>query len=71
VTYPPPGDLSDFDQYRCTEVDTDGRRCQLVAGHDGQHMLQRGGVRVAWPDDTEPHPRPPSHVTFLRDEDDA
>jgi hypothetical protein len=35
------------DQYR-REVDGQGRRCQLITGHDGQHPLQRDGRRSAW-----------------------
>ena len=69
--YPSPRDpFADFmDRYRCREVDGEGDRCQLVVGHDGQHLLQRDGKRLAWPVGDEPHARPPRATTFPRDED--
>ena len=55
VDDPAPGTVSDFfDKSRCAELHTDGRRCQLVRGHDGQHVLRRGDVNVAWPDHADP-----------------
>jgi hypothetical protein len=66
---PAPGTVSDFfDKSRCAEVHRDGRRCQLVRGHDGQHILRRGDVTVARPDDADPHGQPPWAVTFPREE---
>jgi hypothetical protein len=39
--------FADFvDRYRCRERDGVGARCQLVVGHDGQHLLQRDGRPV-------------------------
>ena len=32
-----------LDKYRCGERDGLGSRCQLVVGHDGQHLLERDG----------------------------
>jgi hypothetical protein len=61
------GMVSDFfDKSRCAELHADGRRCQLVRGDDGQHVLRRGDVNVAWPDDADPHDRPPWAVAFPR-----
>jgi hypothetical protein len=57
-----------FDKSRCAELHVDGRRCQLVRGHDEQHVLRCGHVNVAWPDDADPHGQPPWAVTFPRDE---
>jgi hypothetical protein len=37
------------DEYRCEGRDGMGRRCQLVVGHGGQHVLQAGGSRLTWP----------------------
>ena len=69
VDDPAPGTVSDFfDKARCAELHPDGRRCQLVRGHDGQHLLRRGDVNVAWPHDADPHDRPPWAVTLPRDE---
>jgi len=36
-----------LDRYRCAEIDGLGSRCQLVVGHDGQHLLERDGQRLA------------------------
>ena len=55
-----------FDKSRCAELHVDGRRCQLVRGHDEQHVLRCGHVNVAWPDDADPHGQPPWAVTFPR-----
>lgn len=61
--------FADFeDRYRCRERDGVGGRCQLVVGHDGQHLLQRDGRRLAWPVGAEPHTRPPWATTFPSDE---
>ena len=51
MAYPPPGSVFDaiIDRDRCREVDGLDRRCQLVRGHPGQHMLQHGGRRYTWP----------------------
>ena len=65
---PPPGNPWNFDQYRCAEVDGVDDRCQLVLGHDGEHILQRDGRRLTWPVGAPPHDRPPSATTFPRDE---
>jgi len=50
MSYPRP--LDEFwadilDRYRCAEVYGQGGRCQLVTGHDGQHILRMtaGGWR--------------------------
>ena len=62
MSYPPPRDEfwnHIIDRYRCRERDGVGGRCQLVTGHDGQHLLQRDGRRLAWPVGAEPHARPP------------
>lgn len=72
VGYPPPSDAfwaDIMDRYRCAEVDGDGDRCQLVIGHDGQHVLQKAGQRLAWPVGAVPQTRPPWAFTFPRDED--
>jgi len=55
-------------RYRCAEVDGQGDRCQLVVGHDGRHVLQRAGRRLAWPIGAQPHYRPPWAGSFPRDE---
>jgi hypothetical protein len=69
VDDPAPGTVSDFlDKSRCAELHTDGRRCQLVRGDDGQHVPRRGGVNVAWPGDADPHDLPPWAVACPRDE---
>ena len=52
MDYPPPD--TEFwarvvDESRCREVDGLGGGCQLVLGHDGQHLLQRAGKRLGWP----------------------
>jgi hypothetical protein len=52
MAYPPPD--TNFwarvvDEARCREVDGLDGRCQLVLGHDGQHLLQRDGQRYGWP----------------------
>lgn len=57
------------DEYRCEGRDGMGRRCQLVVGHGGQHVLQAVGSRLTWPVGAEPHLRPPWAVSFPRDED--
>jgi hypothetical protein len=50
--------FADFvDRYRCRKRDGVGARCQLVVGHDGQHLLQRDGRRLAWPVGAQPHTR--------------
>ena len=67
--YPAPGGLERVDKYRCGEVDGDGDRCQLVVGHNGQHVLQKAGLRLTWPVRAEPQTRPPWTVTFPWDED--
>ena len=68
-----PAPLDEFwadilDRYRYAEVDGQGGRCQLVTGHDGQHILQHDGRRLAWPVGAQPHHRPPWATTFPRDE---
>jgi hypothetical protein len=55
-------------RYRCAEVDGQGDRRQLVVGHDGRHVLQRAGRRLAWPIGAQPHDRPPWAGSFPRDE---
>jgi len=65
--YPEPHrDFSDeiLDRYRCAEIDGLGSRCQLVVGHDGQHLLERDGQRLAWPVGAEPHLRPPWAISL-------
>ena len=57
-----------LDRYRCAEIDGLGSRCQLVVGHDGQHLLERDGQRLAWPVGAEPHLRPPWATSFPRRE---
>jgi hypothetical protein len=37
-----------IDRDWCAEVDGLERRCQLVVGHAGQHLLQPGGQRYTW-----------------------
>jgi|SoimicmetaTmtLMA_FD_contig_41_5468316_length_381_multi_2_in_0_out_0_1 hypothetical protein len=64
--YPAPGGLERFDKYRCAEADGEGTRCQLVIGHNGQHVLQRNGRRLAWPVGAEPQIRPPWAFTFAQ-----
>jgi hypothetical protein len=59
------------DQYRCAEVDGEGRRYQLVIGHSGQHVPTKAGHRLAWPIGAEPRTRPPWATTFPLDEDQA
>lgn len=51
MAYPRPLSLWDqiIDRGRCREVDGLERRCQLVVGHAGQHMLQHGGQWFTWP----------------------
>jgi hypothetical protein len=68
VLVPPPSDPWNIDQYRCAERDGEGDRCQLVIGHDGQHVLQRAGQRLTWPIGAEPQTRRPWATTFPRDE---
>jgi hypothetical protein len=72
MSYPSPLDTfwaEIMNRYRCTEVDGEGGRCQLVTGHSGQHVLQRDGRRLAWPVGAEPQTRPPWATTFPRDEE--
>jgi len=50
MSYPRP--LDEFwadilDRYRCTEVDGQGGRCQLLTGHDGHDIPQHDGRRLA------------------------
>jgi len=71
MSYPRP--LDEFwadilDRYRCAEVYGQGGGCQLVTGHDGQHILRHDGRRLAWPVGAQPHDRPPWATTFPRDE---
>ena len=47
----------------------EGDRCQLVIGHDGQHVLQKAGRRLTWPVGAQPQTRPPWATAFPRDED--
>jgi hypothetical protein len=68
VAYPQPMDWH-LDQYRCPERSGEGDRCQLIAGHNGEHALQKAGQRLAWPVGAEPQTRPPWATTFPRDED--
>jgi hypothetical protein len=71
MAYPSaPDDFWDsiLDRYRCAEVDREGGRCQLVVGHDGQHLMWRDGRRLAWPIGAQLHDRPPWATTFPRDE---
>jgi hypothetical protein len=66
--YPAPGGLERFDEYRCRECSGQGDRCQLVIGHNRQHVLRRNGHGLAWPVGAQPHTRPPWATTFPRDE---
>jgi hypothetical protein len=70
VSYPAPSDPWNVAKYRCAEVDGEGDRCQLVVGHDGEHVLQRGGQRLTWPIGAEPQTRPPWATTFPRNNED-
>ena len=45
-----------------------GGRCQLVVGHNGQHVLQRDGRRLAWPVGAEQIRPPWAPGGFPRDE---
>jgi len=56
------------DRDRCPERHEVGR-CQLVRGHDGQHVLRYGSATIGWPDGEE-HPTQwlPWAPTFPRDE---
>ena len=63
---PGASDPWNLDQYRCTEVDGEGDGCQLVVGHDAEHMLQKAGQRVVWPIGADPQTRPPWATTFPR-----
>ena len=67
-SYAPPGGLERLDMYRCAERDGEGARCQLVVGHDGQHVLQKAGERQTWPIGAEPHIRRAWATTSPRDE---
>ena len=61
--------FADFeDRYRCRERDGVGGRCQLVVGHNGQHVLQRDGRRLAWPVGAEQIRPPWAPGGFPRDE---
>ena len=71
MAYPTP--LNEFwhrvvDEARCPEFDGLGGRCQLVLGHDGQHLLQRDGRRFAWPVGAQVIRPPWSPGGFPRDE---
>ena len=62
--------FADFeDRYRCRERDGVGGRCQLVVGHNGQHVLQRDGRRLAWPVGAEQIRPPWAPGGFPRDEE--
>jgi len=62
MSYPRPLDqfwADILDRYRYAEVDGQGGRCQLATGHDGQHILQHDGRRLAWAG-RRPTSRPPA-----------
>jgi hypothetical protein len=67
---PPTDELWDriIDESRCPEVDGQGGRCQLVLGHAGQHLSQRGGQRYGWPVGAEVIRPPWTPGGFPRDE---
>ena len=56
------------DRDRCRELHEVGQ-CQLVRGHEGQHVLRYGSATIGWPDG-EQHPTQwlPWAPTFPRDE---
>ena len=57
------------DEARCPERDGLDRRCQLVRGHDGRHLLQHDGHRYGWPVGAEQIRPPWAPGGYPRDED--
>ena len=56
------------DRDRCPELHEVGR-CQLVRGHEGQHVIRYGSATIGWPDgEQRPTQWLPWAPTFPRDE---